>query len=90
MSYKKPILSGTLKNIPWRSLTSEYEMKNNVLEHVLNKHNAIRISMKIMPISMEVFTNPVYYPNIKEFIEGISPMDLYKIRAKYSNHKIVS
>ena len=90
MSYKKPILSGTLKNITWRSLTSESEMKLNVVEHALNKHNQHRVSMNMNPTTMKVFINPKYYPNIKEFIEGISPMDLYKLRAKYSNHKIVS
>ena len=87
---QKPILLGVYKNVPWRSLTSIDEMKSNVLNQALNKFNQNLIHKRLPTISMKTFIDPKFWPGAKNFIDQISPMDLYRIRAKYSNHKIVT
>jgi len=82
-----PIISGTFKNIGYRSLTTVGEMQSNVLEYHLMNHNIQRQMFGLEPIEPAEFTRFQFKQTLFEYVSGIVPFDLYKTRSKYNNQK---
>ena len=83
----QPIISGTFKNIGYRSLTSVGEMQQNALEYHLMNHNIQRQMFGLERIEPAEFIRFQFKQTLFEYVSSIVPLDLYKTRSKYNNQK---